>query len=135
MNLTLFNVLALSSAGSDFLLCVVSSHNSYPSLLLLICDGAFRTLTGTSVGLAALAANGQAATMTQAAVAADLSQALDVKCHTAAKVALNDEVVVDALTQLCFFLFGEVLLHGCRDLYRSLPVFCLRWFCRYRRHK
>ena len=50
--------------------------------------------------------------MTQAAVAADLSQALDVKCHTAAKVALNDEVVVDALTQLCFFLFGEVFYTG-----------------------
>ena len=50
--------------------------------------------------------------MTQAAVAADLGQALDVKRGLAAQVALNDEVVVDALTQLGLFLVGEILHSG-----------------------
>ena len=50
--------------------------------------------------------------MTHAAVAADLGQALDIKRGLAAQVALHDVVVVDALTQLCFFLFGEVFDSG-----------------------
>jgi hypothetical protein len=47
--------------------------------------------------------------MTLAAVAADLGQALDVQRGLTAQVALNDEVVVDALTQLVLVLVGEVL--------------------------
>ena len=45
--------------------------------------------------------------MTETAVAADLGQALDIKSSLAAQVALNDEVVVDALTQLGLFLVGD----------------------------
>ena len=61
MNLALLNVLTLSAACSDFFPLHVLAIIQYPSLLLLIRDGAFRALAGTSVGLAALAANGQAA--------------------------------------------------------------------------
>ena len=50
--------------------------------------------------------------MTQAAVAADLSQALDVKRSLTAQVTFHDVAVVDALTQLCFFLVGEVFNSG-----------------------
>jgi hypothetical protein len=48
----------------------------------------------------------------QTAVAADLSQALDVKAGLAAKVTFDDVVLVDAITQLCFFLVGEVFNSG-----------------------
>ena len=63
--------------------------------------------------------------MTLAAVAADLGQALDVERHAAAQVAFHDEVVVDALTDLCFFLIGEVFHAGVRiDAGHVKNLFC-----------
>jgi hypothetical protein len=50
--------------------------------------------------------------MAQTTVAADLGQALDVKRGLTAEVAFHDKVVVDALTQLGFFLIGEVFHAG-----------------------
>ena len=50
--------------------------------------------------------------MTKTAVAADLGETLDVKRYAAAQVALNDKVVVDALTELCFLFFGQVFYTG-----------------------
>ena len=50
--------------------------------------------------------------MPQAAVAADLGQALDVKRGLTAQVTFHDVAVVDALTQLGFFLIGEVFYSG-----------------------
>ena len=47
-------------------------------LLLLACDSLRRTLAGAGVGVGALAAHRQAATMAQAAVAAEVHQTLDV---------------------------------------------------------
>ena len=110
MNLALLNVLALSSTSANLLLRCC--HNSYPSLLLLICDGALGTLAGTSVSLGSLATNGQATTVAETTVAADLSQALAVKAGLAAKVTFDDVVLVDAITQLGFFLVGEVFNSG-----------------------
>src|SRR4029077_4780278 len=60
------------------------------------------------VGLRVLAAHGQAATMAQAAVAADLHQALDVLRALAAQVALDRHLVVDAVTQLGNLVLGQV---------------------------
>ena len=47
--------------------------------------------------------------MAHAAVAADLGQTLDVQRHAAAQVAFDDEVVVNAFTDLGLFLIGEVI--------------------------
>mgnify|MGYP006903148718 CR=1 FL=1 len=58
--------------------------------------------------------DGQATTVTDTAVAADLGQALDVQSHFTAEVALNGEVLVDHITQLCFLLVGQVLDAGVR---------------------
>ena len=52
--------------------------------------------------------------MTQAAVAADLNQTLDVEADLTAQVALDVVVAVDYLTQLGGFFFGQVLDAGVR---------------------
>ena len=70
------------------------------SLLLLAADLLARTLAGTGVRVRALTANGQAATMTQAAVAADLHEALHVLRNLAMQVALDLEVLLDVVAQL-----------------------------------
>ena len=64
--------------------------------------------------------------MAQTTVAADLGQALDVQRSLAAQIALNDVVVVDALTQLGLVLVGEVFHSGVgidtghfQDLFRA----------------
>ena len=50
--------------------------------------------------MGALAANGQAAPVAQAAVAGQVLQALDVHGDFAAKVALHDVLAVDGLADL-----------------------------------
>ena len=112
MNLTFFNILPLFAASSDFFLSICCCHNSYPSLLLLICDGPFGTFTGTSIGLASLATDGQTLSVAQAAVAADLGQTLDVQSGLTTQVAFHNEVVVNALADFCLFLVGEVFYSG-----------------------
>ena len=63
--------------------------------------------------------------MTDTAVAADLGQALDVQSHFTAEVALNGEVLVDHITQLCFLLVGQVLDAGVRiDLSELEDLVC-----------
>src|SRR5690606_37182683 len=59
------------------------------SLSLLLLDGAARALAGTRVGARALAADRQAAPVTDAPVAAEVHQALDVHRHLAPQVALE----------------------------------------------
>src|SRR5699024_3893034 len=86
----------------------------YPSLLLLVGDGTLGTLAGTGVGLGPLAANGQPLAVADAAVAADLGQALDVHRHVAAQVALHGVLVANDLTQLGLVLLGQVLHAGVR---------------------
>jgi hypothetical protein len=44
--------------------------------------------------------------MTNAAVAADFNEPLDVKCCFTAQVTLDLAVVVDVLTQLCYFILA-----------------------------
>jgi hypothetical protein len=63
--------------------------------LLLAGDGALRALAGASVGLGALSVDGQAATVTDALVAADLDLAADVGSDLAAEVTLNLVVALD----------------------------------------
>ena len=46
--------------------------------------------------------------MTQAAVAADLGQTFDVQSGLTTQVAFHNVIVIDAFTDLCFILIGEV---------------------------
>lgn len=101
--------------GTDFLALLCGSHSiSFPPLLLFVRDGTLRTLAGTGVGFAALAAHGETLAVAQAAVRTDLGQVLDVQSHLAAKVAFHDELFVDALTDTRFFLVGKVAHAGVR---------------------
>ena len=53
--------------------------------------------------------NGQATTMTDTAVAADLGQTLDVERDFTAEVTLDGVLFIDHLTQRGLLIFGEVL--------------------------
>ena len=50
--------------------------------------------------------------MTQAAVAADLAEALDVHSGLAAQVALDEVVMLNGVTELSLLLLGQVLHPG-----------------------
>src|SRR3712207_763623 len=83
--------------------------------LLLAGDGhALRPLAGARVGLRLLPAHGQPAAMAQAAVAADLHQALDVLGALAPQIALDREVGVDEVAELRDLVLGEVADVGVR---------------------
>src|SRR5690606_11820211 len=77
-------------------------------LLLLVRDGLARALAGAGVGLGALAANGQALAVTQAAIAADIDEALDVDRGLGAQVALDLVAGLDRAAQLADLLVGQV---------------------------
>src|SRR6185369_7818707 len=67
-----------------------------------------RTLAGAGVRAGALTANRQAAAMTEAAIAAQVHQALDVDRHLATQVAF-DRQAADFLTNLFEVGVGQVL--------------------------
>ena len=102
------NVLTLRAldARSTYLLL---SHGLLTSLLLLAADLLARTLAGTGIRVRALAAHGQAATMTQTAIAADLHQALHVLRNLAMQVTFDLEVLLDVIAQLREVFLGKVL--------------------------
>src|SRR5499427_1279051 len=77
-------------------------------LLLLAGDRLGRTLARARVGVGTLAAHRQAATMAQAAIAAEVHQTLDVDADLAAQVALDEIVAVDHFADLQNFLVGEL---------------------------
>src|SRR6202012_465503 len=77
-------------------------------LLLLAGDRLGRTLARARVGVGALTAHRQSAAMTQAAIAAEVHQTLDVHAGLAAKVALHPIVAVDHFADLQHFLVGKL---------------------------
>src|SRR5690606_34856152 len=84
---------------------------------LLAGDRTARALAGARVGLRRLTAHGQAAAVTQAAVAADVHQPLDVWLDLATEVPVDFELAVDDLAQAADLGLGEVLDPGVgRDL-------------------
>src|SRR3546814_3606050 len=85
----------------------------WPGLFPLLPDGLARTLAGTGIGPGALAAQRQAATMAQAAVAGQVHQALDSHADLAAEVAF-DHVLADFGAQALDFRLGKVKEHGRR---------------------
>src|SRR3546814_16983618 len=79
----------------------------WPCLFPLLPDGLARTLAGTGIGPGALAAQRQAATMAQAAVAGQVHQALDGHADLAAEVAF-DHVLADFGALALDFRHGQV---------------------------
>ena len=71
-----------------------------PLLFLLTGNRLGRTLAGTRIGMRALATNRQVAAMTQAAQATKVQITLDVHGGLPAKVAFDQIVGVDDLTNL-----------------------------------
>src|SRR4051812_17365616 len=85
-----------------------------PRLLLAGHLHALGALARARVGLGVLAADRQAATVAQAAVAADLHQPLDVLRALAPQIALDGEVAIDRVAQLADLVLGEVADIGVR---------------------
>src|SRR6476620_567133 len=76
--------------------------------LLLAGDCAAWTLLGTGVGVRALATNGETAAMTNAPVAADVHEPLDVHRDLGAQRALDAEILFDRLAKLVGVRVGEI---------------------------
>src|SRR5262245_48305434 len=87
--------LLLALGALALFLAAFLGHLRFPSVLLLgrlllaRHGAAARPLAGASVGLGALAAHGETPAMADAAIAADLHQALDVLADLLAQVALH----------------------------------------------
>src|ERR1700710_393111 len=76
----------------------------FANLLLLAGDRLGRTLARARIGVGALTAHRQTATMAQAAIAAKVHQTLDVDADFTAKIALDQIVAVDDFADLQDFL-------------------------------
>src|SRR5690606_8408373 len=79
----------------------------------LLADRLARTLAGTGVGLGALTANREAATVAQATVATQVHQTLDLHVDFAAQVTLGGELG-DFATQQFDLLVAEIFDFRCR---------------------
>src|SRR3569623_1168469 len=80
--------------------CSPHAATEFENLLLLAGDGLGRTLARTRIGVGALTAHRQAATMAQAAIAAEVHQTLDVDTDFTTQVALDEIVAVDHYADL-----------------------------------
>src|SRR5450755_4730498 len=76
--------------------------------LLTAGDCPARSLTGAGVRASALAVNRQAAAVTDAAVAVDLHQPLDVQVDLAPQVSLDRVFAIDDLPQAGDFILAQV---------------------------
>src|SRR3546814_7721199 len=83
--------------------------DEFLTLLLLAGDRLRLALAGARIGVRALAADGKALAMTQAAIAGEVHQALDVHRRVAAKVALDRVVGVQRFADLEDFGVRQVL--------------------------
>mmetsp|Transcript_908 Transcript_908/g.1726 ORF Transcript_908/g.1726 Transcript_908/m.1726 type:complete len:327 (+) Transcript_908:1106-2086(+) len=84
----------------DLLLCgaTIASHAISPPLFLLAGNGLCRAFARASVGVGALTANGQVATVTQATVGTEVHQTFDVHLGLTTQVTFDGVVGVDVLT-------------------------------------
>src|SRR3954463_11097089 len=83
-------------------------YSLFANLLLLAGDRLGRSLARARVGMGALTAHRQTAAMTQAAIAAEVHQTLDVDADFTAKVTLHHVVAIDHFADLQHFLVGEL---------------------------
>ena len=77
--------------------------------LLLACNGALRSLTGTSVGLGALSVDRKAATVANSLVASDLDLAADVGGDLTTEVTFYLEVALDVIAKGNELVVGQIL--------------------------
>src|SRR6202023_1171919 len=75
-------------------------YSLFVLLLLLAGDRLGRTLARARVGMGALTTHRQSAAMAQAAIAAEIHQALDVHAGLATQIAFDHVVAVDHFTDL-----------------------------------
>ncbi len=100
-------VRALQTRSANVLLLAICLTSLF---LLLSTDLTLRALAGASISVGALAADRETLAVTEAAVAANLHQALDVLVALTAEVALNhDLVLVDIIADGVNLILGEVL--------------------------
>ena len=84
-------------------------------LLLLSADLTLRALAGTSVGVSALTAHGEALAMTKATIAANLHQASNVLPTLTPEVALDEiAIVINAITKTGYFVLSKIANAGVR---------------------
>src|ERR1700733_7454704 len=83
-------------------------YSPFALLLLLAGDRLGRPLARAGVGMGALTAHRQPAAMTQAAIAAEVHQTLDVHADFATKIALDQIVAVDHFADLQHFLVAQL---------------------------
>ena len=98
----------MSNTGCDVLFLFSFNYcflPSLPHLLLLVSHGLALALAGSRVLLRALAAYGQAFTMAQTAVTAQIHQALDINRNITAQFAFNKVVFVNYFTD-----FGNIFV-------------------------
>src|SRR3954449_7744550 len=83
-------------------------YSLFAKLLLLSGNRLGRPLARARIGVGALAAHRQTAAMTQAAIAAEVHQTLDVDADFTAKVALDQIVAVDHFADLQDFRIAQL---------------------------
>src|SRR5881394_1956352 len=83
-------------------------YSLFAHLLFLAGDRLGRALARARIGVGALTAHRQAAAMTQAAIAAEVHQTLDVDADFSTKIALDQIVAVDHFANLQNFLVAEL---------------------------
>src|SRR5260370_42613856 len=84
------------------------SYWLFALLLLLAGDRLGRTLARARVGMGTLATHRQSAAMTQAAIAAEIHQTLDVHAGLTPQVTFDHIVAVDHFTNLQHFLIAQL---------------------------
>src|SRR4030088_2415291 len=83
-------------------------YSLFAKLFLLAGDRLGRALARARVGMGALTAHRQSAAMTQAAIAAEVHQTLDVHAGLATQVAFDQIVAVDHFADLQHFLIAQL---------------------------
>src|SRR6266481_4572692 len=83
-------------------------YSPFAILLLLAGDRLGRPLARTRVGMGTLTTHRQSAAMTQAAIAAEIHQPLDVDTGLAAQIAFDHIVAVDHFADLQNFLIAQL---------------------------
>src|SRR5207245_56173 len=95
--------------GERVIPCSPHAAIGFENLLLLAGDGLGRALARARIGVGALTAHRQTATMTQAAIAAEVHQTLDVDTDLTTQITLDEIVAVDDFADLKHFGVAELI--------------------------
>ena len=100
----------------------VTSLFARPYYFFLPAIGLGRTFAGARIGVGALAADRQAATMPQPPIAAEIHQPLDVHRDFPPQIAFHHIVTIDDFANLQHFLVGEL---GHPPRFSECPTFSM----------